>query len=734
MFHRRLLLLMAAFVALSGLLMGQLYRLTVVQGELHREDAEKVLSARRLVDTIRGRILDRRGRVLAEDRPCYDILVDYDVINGQWSYSKARAVALRDHRRTWPEMRFEEREALIAQYREPFDRQVDELWDLLCSRGDTDRATIDERKADIIARVQMIRADVWARRARERAQQGESTALRDVAITIAEEREMHVIVPDASDELAYAVRQMKGTLPPVRVEPSRTRTYADQRVAVDLDMSGRPVELGQAGTMRVEVANVIGHLVGGMRNVQRGDLDERNGGRPFRRADGAIDAGGYLPGDRIGSRGVEAAAETLLRGQRGQLVTRRDTQEQQRQAPVPGGDVQVTIDFDLQAKIAAVMDPSFELMKVQAWHRNKDTAEGTPLYGAAVVVDVDSGEILSMVSTPTVDPARPYRELLLDPDNPLFNKPISAVYPPGSTIKPLVYATAAANRSVGFDQVIDCKGHFLDHNTSVYRCWIYRPDEGKGFTHGPLGPAEAIARSCNIYFYTCGHNLRAELLVAGLRGWGFGEPVGIGLPEESGGIMPSLTGVNVKGRELSLPNAIMMGIGQGPVAVTPLQVAAAHAALARGGYFVAPTLIRQLNEQRAERDLNIPPRVVTNALQGMYDSANADYGTGGEFGLGEGLSERIIDQPGVTIRAKTGTAQASPQYEMRVEGDRLVPDKSRIVRAGTHSWYVAHVQPPGAERARFVVVVLVEYGGSGGRVSGPVTNQILTAMREMGYW
>jgi penicillin-binding protein 2 len=197
------------------------------------------------------------------------------------------------------------------------------------------------------------------------------------------------------------------------------------------------------------------------------------------------------------------------------------------------------------------------------------------------------------------------------------------------------------------------------------------------------------------------------------------------------GVMPRLEGPNPPGRELSQSNAIQMAIGQGPIAVPPMQVAAAHAALARGGYYLAPLLIRQRAEQQEARDLKLPPRVVHNALAGMYESVHALRGTGRWLQLESGR-EPIMNLEDLVIRAKTGTAQAPVQFiDANRNGRR--DEGEVILRQGDHSWYVCHVQKPGEDRARFVVVVLVEYGGSGGRVSGPVANQVLHALKTEGY-
>ena len=731
MFHRRLLLLLAVFACAMSVLGAQLVRLTVVQGNTHRREAEQVLSARTLVETVRGPIVDRKGRVLAEDRPCYDIAVDYPVITGQWAYDQARKIAYRDYKSTWAKLSFDQRELLIQEYRPPFDQKLELLWSLMVEYGNIDRNELERRKQTVIRRVQTIRSDVWDRRAKRRAaEQGGPVELEQVAVKVAEEVDEHTLLPAVVDTVAYNFRKQIDDLPGLHVIRAKTREYPQRAMAVTLDRTSLPTPLKSEEPMTLTVENVGAHLIGSMRNSWAEDEDRR----PFHRSGAEPDLGGYLPGDRVGLGGVEAAEEDTLRGLRGELLRRRDTGQTTRTEATPGQQVQLTIDIALQARLRALMDPEFGLMRVQSWHGNSGTPLGTSLYGAAVVLDVDSGHVLAMVSTP-VPPARvegePYPDLTDDPDKPLMNKPIASVYPPGSTVKPIVYCMAAATKNIGSDQAVDCQGHLLENKPNSYRCWGWRPAQGKYLRHGPLSPQEAIARSCNIYFYTCGRNMGARTIVEQFHNWGFGKSTGLGLPEEVNGFLPRLDQGNVEGRELSLPNAIMMGIGQGPIAVPPIQVATAHAALARGGYYLTPLLIRNRAAQQDGHELGMSPHVIANALEGMRMSANESFGTANHLTLATGR-EPLLNLPGVVLRAKTGTAQAPVRFDDLNKNGKL-DDGEPIQRDGEHSWFVCHVQKPGERRASYVIVVMVEYGGSGGRVSGPVANQILHALSDEGY-
>jgi len=728
MFHRRLLLLMGVMLMATAALGAQLVRLTVVKHEGYRTEAESALVRRRLVPTRRGQILDRKGRVLAIDRPCFDIAVDYNVITGERAYQLARKDAFRDYRDRWGHWSFDQREAVIAHYREDYDLKDEKLWEAIVRLGGMSRAELDEKKKMIIRRVTTIHRDVLRREAERReAEMGGPVELGSINVEIAEEREPHTILHNVSDEVKNTFSKLAQTMHGLRVIKAKTRQYPYRTLEKTLSRQHLPSPIADDGETTLRVNPTV-HLLGGMRDqIWAEDVDASTGGRPFRRSDGTVDLGGYLPGDWIGSGGIEQAEERRLRGERGQVLIRKDTQSISRQAPKLGRDVTLSVDVELQARLQALMHPTFGLMQVQGWHGNTQLALGTGLSGAAVVIEVDSGDILAMVSTPAPEPydspiRRPIEQLIHDPMRPLENRALNAIYPPGSTLKPIAYCTAVAGGAFGVDRHVECLGHLLPNRPNLYRCWTWRPSLGRFGQHGPLSASEALARSCNIYFYTLGRSIGARRLVSGLRLWGLGVEPNLGLDREATGIMPWLDQPNPEGRKLTVSNAMLMSIGQGPVAFSPLQVANAHAALARGGYFMSPILIRERADRQIVRDLALPPKAVAYSLRGMRDVIEASYGTAHHLRV-NGIPEKIINLDGVTVRAKTGTAQAP----------NLLDEDGNVLRSGDHSWFVCHVQKPETNRAAYVVVVVVEYGGSGGRVSGPVVNQVLHALKAEGY-
>jgi len=147
MFHRRLLLLMVVVLLLVSGVMAQLVRLAVFEGDKHLTEAESVLSTRKLLPTVRGRIVDIKGRVVAEDAPSEDIEIDYNVITGEWAYRQARRDAYREHRNDWSRLSFENREQLIAKARTTYDQQIEALWTMVCDVGQISGDELQQRRA-----------------------------------------------------------------------------------------------------------------------------------------------------------------------------------------------------------------------------------------------------------------------------------------------------------------------------------------------------------------------------------------------------------------------------------------------------------------------------------------------------------------------------------------------------------------------------------------------------------
>lgn len=806
MFQRRLLLLATAAVGALGVLGFQLGHLTLSRGAEHRRAAEERLIRRHWTPTVRGSILDRKGRVLAQDRPSYDIAVDYRVITGDWAWDRASIAARRRAGGAWFDMTSDQRTEEIAALLPTYRVHLERAWDELARLVGMERAALDKAASEVRREVEgrhaytvRLRKEkeyaALAERGEARTPEVERAIDRRAGQEIAEQRSPHVLVRRVNDEVGFAARfladeeidlDLAGAsgsegawtdrvprMPGMRVHDAGDRDYPMESLLVEVDRSTLPGPLRGEGRAEVRVDGLAAHVLGTMRDrlfgtttdpatgkVTPGDADARRlylgtdlaAATRAMGADGQ-DLGAYREGDRVGATGVEASREHALRGLRGVQTRHLDTDARDYVPSVPGRDVSLTIDIMLQARVQAAMTPELGLSVIQPWHATQRVDEhgnlipgvrpdGSPLYGAAVVLDIDSGEILAMVSTPTFT----RQQLRESPETifgssaevlvttPWINRAVQKAYQPGSIVKSLLLAEAVTHGNYRPEQRIECTGYLFPERPGSHRCWIFKRSRT---THNAqlghdLDGAEALMVSCNIFFFTIGRRMGPEGIADAFKDFGVGQTFGLGLARagqeiesEFPGRLGSM-GDDPRGADLTIGDAIQMGIGQGPVLWTPLHAANAYATLARHGVWVQPRLM--LDAPRAEpRNLGLDERGVRMAMEGLRLSVNSNTGTGHHITM-DGRNEPIFNAPGVKVWGKTGTAAAEP-----IRGD---PDGAegplarQILEAGDHSWFVVMV---GRDRPRYVISVVSDYGGSGGKVSGPITNQIIHALIHEGY-
>lgn len=738
MYHRRLALLALVFVApLAVVLLRVGYLTTAGAAELSAR-AERALLRQQWTPTVRGRILDRKGRVLAQDKPAFEVRVDYSMISGEWAYEQAERDAREKNRDVWSALDPVARERLVAQARPVYDSEVEQVWALLAHITGTEREEVERRRTAVLADVQRVAASVWsaakARRERdilERTGRVVDVPLSEVARPIAEQRKAHTLFTNVPDSVALEIRRQADYLPGVAVIDAGSREYPLETVEVDLSRESFPIPLRSNETARVTARGVATHILGWMRReVYAEDTTKRPRIDP---ETGKIDPGFYDPeNDRIGHTGVEASQERTLRGLRGMRIRHLDTGEVEQSDPRAGQDVRLTIDAMLQARVLAAMSPEMGLTVAQPWHENEDVPPGAHLNGAAVVLDIPTGEILALVSTPSFTrqdvQERPERVFGDRIDTPWIDRATEAIYPPGSIVKALMLVGAIKQGKHTLGHRIECTGHLLPNRPDLFRCWIYKR---YGMTHtGQLGHAlsgeEALCVSCNIYFYTLGRTLGPDGITAVYHDFGLGESWNLGIGAEHPGTIGAMdAGPNAT---LSTSDAILMGIGQGPVAWTPLHAADAYATLARGGLRMKPRLLA--DEPVDARDLRLDQSAVREAMKGLWRSTNdMALGTGSRLTF-DGVKDPVFNAPGVDVWGKTGTADA-PALVVDPDGEDgpLPPAK---IRDGDHSWFVVLAGPKGG-RPRYAIAVMMEYGGSGGKVSGPITNQIVHALVAEGY-
>jgi len=756
MYHRRLLLLAGALALGMAAPVLQLSRWTMGRGDSLRADAEKFLVTWQWLPTRRGKILDCNGRVLAQDRPSYDVAVDYRVITGQWARTLAGKRARRLHREEWSKLSREEKRALTEEYLPDFDARVEGMWNELSRMGGISRGELDDRLNAIKLRVLTMASSQRARtilKLEKSADYDPDLDASEIAGPIAEQESAHVILHDVDDRTAFdfirATQRVDvesvdsiSPMPGVNVIYTGTREYPGETQEVEIDRSSFPSPLRSSKPLRVTVSGVGTHLVGWMRNRV---FREDNAGMGAEEADGTPNRALYLDGESIGAAGMERAAERELRGLRGTRTTKLDTGERTEVEPEMGRDVQLTVDVELEARIQALLSTEAGLAVVQPWHTARhneaDTPEHVPtlgekLAGAVVVIEIDTGNVKAMVTSPTFS-----RQELRDDPNAIFgdrvlmpasNRAISQPYAPGSIVKPLILCAATTSGVYTTTERIVCTGHFLPNEPHILRCWIekqFNTTHSVTFGHD-LDGSDAIMASCNVFFFEMGKRLGLEGISDWFTRFGVGPSAqrwDLGLGYEYAGALPVKVGATAV-------DSYLLGIGQGQIAWTPMHAADAYATLGRAGIKIRPRL--RADSPTVITDLHLNPAGVEQAIRGLDRATTDDDGTVNHItvdtpsGARRELIFNVIKEPGIHIWAKSGTADASALLSERDENGN-----ARVLRDGDHSWcvFLCGDESSGVARPKYAVAVVADYGGSGGRVAGPIANQVARQLIQTGY-
>ncbi|NMC44568.1 MAG: penicillin-binding protein 2 [candidate division Zixibacteria bacterium] len=406
-----------------------------------------------------------------------------------------------------------------------------------------------------------------------------------------------------------------------------------------------------------------------------------------------LDPSIYRSGALIGKAGIEKQYDRQLRGMEGAeyLEVAASGQllgvaiDQPYRPPEAGTDLILTIDNDVQKAAAE----SF----------------GEFCCGAAVAIDPRNGEVLAMVSNPSNDaglfsgpiPDSAWKAILADSTNPLLNRPINGLYPPGSTYKLMIAGAALESGLITPESRFSSCGGGYRFGNRVFKCW--RP-EG----HGSLGVIGAIEQSCDVFFYQVGYRLGIERFAEYSTACGFGRKTGIDLPRESSGLVPSKDWYDRKLGAGKWTAAVLLnlGIGQGELLVTPLQLAQFYCGLANNGRVYRPHLIKAIVEANGrEADISGAVSFTLPFSESTLQILRAGLTAVVEGGSGTARGARIN---GVTVGGKTGTAQ-NPHGE-------------------DHAWFVglAPVEAP-----EIVACVLVENAGHGSTWAAPAVRKILMA-------
>jgi penicillin-binding protein 2 len=406
--------------------------------------------------------------------------------------------------------------------------------------------------------------------------------------------------------------------------------------------------------------------------------------------------GKLRPGDFVGKTGIERQYNEMLMGTDGmrRVVVNSVGKEVDRltaQEAVPGKQIQLTIDYDLQ-QVA------------------EQTLGQRP--GAVVALDPRTGEVLAMVSRPTPDPndfavrisGKQWKELNEDPLHPLLNRAIQAQLAPGSVFKIVTATAMLEDKNPPENFTTFCPGYGTFYGRQ-FKCWVYFSKKGAK-SHGVVNLHEAILHSCDVFFYSAGMRLGIDRLSYYGSKLGIGHKTGIDLPSEESGLMPSEEWVQrVFHRKWYAGETISVSTGQGAVTTTPLQLARLIGGIASGGVFKQPHLLMNMPSVGEER-VPISESTVEKVTDAMYGVINEPGGTGATLKLA-----------GIEFSGKSGTAQVIG-YDTRA---RFGKQK----RFEDNAWFVGYAPKRNPE---IVVAVLVQESGQhGGEASGPVARDIIKA-------
>jgi penicillin-binding protein 2 len=333
-------------------------------------------------------------------------------------------------------------------------------------------------------------------------------------------------------------------------------------------------------------------------------------------------------------------------------------------------------------------------------------------------MDVNTGEIISIVSAPGFDPnaftgtvsAAIWKQLNEDELKPLLNKAITGMYPPGSTYKPVVALAALASGAMTPRDRVHCTGSRVLGN-HVFHCW-------KRGGHGSMDMHLAIKNSCDSYFYECARRAGIDAIAAMSHKFGLGQTYGLEIPGEKAGLMPDPAWKKRARNDIWRDgDTFNVGIGQGAVLTTPLQLCVMAARLANGGKAIIPHVIRSfggIDRQLAvPEDMGLNPEHVAVVHSGM-DAVTNQGGTG---------ARSRIDIDGFDMAGKTGTAQVRKLTAgLRGRNSDSIPWKFR-----DHGLFIAFAP---VVAPRYAISVVVEHGGGGSKVAAPMAKEVMTVVAQ----
>ena len=405
-----------------------------------------------------------------------------------------------------------------------------------------------------------------------------------------------------------------------------------------------------------------------------------------------------VPGFKIGKSGLERYFDYKLQGKGGTIKLEvnaygRVMNEIERNSGEEGQSLTLTLDARLQRAA------------YEAFGEER---------GAAVVLNVRTGEILALVSTPSFDPNlftngisyKHWNALLKNERTPLVNKAVSGQYSPGSTFKVVVALAALEAGVIDLNTRFNCSGG-LDVGNIRFHCWRHSG-------HGSLNVVEALKHSCDIFFYETAMKLGIDKIHDMAVKLGMGNVLEVGLDNEKAGIIPTKAWKKARfGTSWTQGDAANSGIGQGYVLVTPLQLATMLARVVNGGYAVQPTFIKPTEKELSKiKRLDISTKNIEIVKRGMFEVVN---GTGGTAGRAR------FNINGAMMGGKTGTTQVR-RISMKERSSGILRDEQLPWLLRNHALFIGFTP---VDNPRYSVAVIVEHGSSGSGVAAPIASKIL---------
>ena len=622
-----------------------LYKLQIIEGEEYYNQSNEIKTEERRVTASRGNILDRYGRVLVSNKECYNLTID-----------TAKLFASEDPNSTILEL-IEMVEQFGDTYTDdlpittdpPFeyDPNMTDIQRTMLEAYFKDETRVKEFKAAGISEYPSAVELLSYMRTRYNIDNSYSAEeMRKIAglrysinVRYSINTADYVFVQDASMELITSI--MENKLAGIEVTRAYAREYGTEYAA---------------------------HLLGYVGLMTQEEYEK------YSLRDYANDA-------MVGKDGVEYAFEDYLHGEDGTVEETRNASGTilstvYTEEPVPGNHVYLTIDIVLQEQVERILDNGIRILTQERMtEKGEQEAKGLWTFedgfweitgGAAVVVNVKTGEPLAIASWPTYDVTtiiENYSDLLKAENAPLFNRALMGAYAPGSVFKPCTAIAALSEGIVNTEEEIKCEGVYTRYASEGYapECWIWSSIAGEHYTHGELNVTGALLNSCNYFFYSVGNFLGIDNLEKYARDFGLGESTGIELVETKGNMSSEDTHMDYAGTEWRIGDTLQAAIGQSDSIFSPLQLAEYCAAVANSGTRHSASILKSVrNYDYSEEVFTRQSEVMSTVTSAQY---NWDAVHDGMFEVAnnwqnEAVAKYFIDLPqSQRAAAKTGTAQ-----------------------------------------------------------------------------